>query len=185
MELSFPGISSEEGSLHVCSWRASYQNTVQMKGSQLSSLRPSLLTQGFISIPASSDSQFGCVVAEVGLNCNIISCFLLRETIQVFSSNQLVMFWFQTNLPIFKLKESTVRRRYSDFEWLRNELERESKVGKLKGRWSLCIDMQAVLILKCYLYVIKHMYHTKQMLQLNNFRVKIVSAFQQDLNIQC
>ncbi|XP_009079222.1 PREDICTED: sorting nexin-3 [Acanthisitta chloris] len=33
-----------------------------------------------------------------------------------------------TNLPIFKLKESTVRRRYSDFEWLRNELERESKV---------------------------------------------------------
>ncbi|XP_068040303.1 sorting nexin-3 isoform X2 [Anomalospiza imberbis] len=34
----------------------------------------------------------------------------------------------QTNLPIFKLKESTVRRRYSDFEWLRNELERESKV---------------------------------------------------------
>ncbi|KAM6367070.1 sorting nexin-3 isoform 1-T1 [Alca torda] len=34
----------------------------------------------------------------------------------------------KTNLPIFKLKESTVRRRYSDFEWLRNELERESKV---------------------------------------------------------
>uniref|UniRef100_A0A2I2YIF7 Sorting nexin 3 n=1 Tax=Gorilla gorilla gorilla TaxID=9595 RepID=A0A2I2YIF7_GORGO len=34
-----------------------------------------------------------------------------------------------TNLPIFKLKESTVRRRYSDFEWLRSELEREkSKV---------------------------------------------------------
>ncbi|OXB83191.1 UNVERIFIED_CONTAM: hypothetical protein H355_014447 [Colinus virginianus] len=45
-------------------------------------------------------------------------------------SNQAV-FHFQTNLPIFKLKESTVRRRYSDFEWLRNELERESKVGKL------------------------------------------------------
>lgn len=34
----------------------------------------------------------------------------------------------QTNLPIFKLKESTVRRRYSDFEWLRNELERDSKI---------------------------------------------------------
>nr|XP_046228600.1 sorting nexin-3 isoform X2 [Scatophagus argus] len=33
-----------------------------------------------------------------------------------------------TNLPIFKLKESCVRRRYSDFEWLRAELERESKV---------------------------------------------------------
>lgn len=35
----------------------------------------------------------------------------------------------QTNLPIFKLKESSVRRRYSDFEWLRAELERESKVS--------------------------------------------------------
>ncbi|NXJ83628.1 SNX3 protein, partial [Trogon melanurus] len=34
----------------------------------------------------------------------------------------------KTNLPIFKSKESTVRRRYSDFEWLRNELERESKI---------------------------------------------------------
>ena len=27
------------------------------------------------------------------------------------------------------MKESSVRRRYSDFEWLRNELERDSKVG--------------------------------------------------------
>ncbi|XP_063773803.1 sorting nexin-3-like [Pseudophryne corroboree] len=35
---------------------------------------------------------------------------------------------YETNLPIFKLKESCVRRRYSDFEWLRSELERESKV---------------------------------------------------------
>lgn len=35
----------------------------------------------------------------------------------------------QTNLPIFKLKESCVQRRYSDFEWLRAELERESKVS--------------------------------------------------------
>uniref|UniRef100_A0A8C8H767 PX domain-containing protein n=1 Tax=Oncorhynchus tshawytscha TaxID=74940 RepID=A0A8C8H767_ONCTS len=34
----------------------------------------------------------------------------------------------KTNLPIFKLKESRVRRRYSDFEWLRGELERDSKV---------------------------------------------------------
>jgi len=25
---------------------------------------------------------------------------------------------FQTNLPVFKVKESIVRRRYSDFEWL-------------------------------------------------------------------
>lgn len=31
-------------------------------------------------------------------------------------------------MPIFKLKESIVRRRYSDFEWLRTELERDSKI---------------------------------------------------------
>eukprot|EP00052_Salpingoeca_macrocollata_P033666 m.9152 g.9152 ORF g.9152 m.9152 type:complete len:161 (+) comp5409_c0_seq1:57-539(+) len=34
----------------------------------------------------------------------------------------------KTNLPIFRLKESQVRRRYSDFVWLRDELERESKI---------------------------------------------------------
>lgn len=46
------------------------------------------------------------------------------------------MFWvffFQTNLPVFKVKDSTVRRRYSDFEWLRNELERDSKVSYTKS----------------------------------------------------
>ncbi|KAI6178646.1 Phox-like proteinous domain-containing protein [Aphelenchoides besseyi] len=34
----------------------------------------------------------------------------------------------RTNLPVFKHKESSVRRRYSEFEWLRNELERDSKI---------------------------------------------------------
>ncbi|VDN21931.1 unnamed protein product [Gongylonema pulchrum] len=34
----------------------------------------------------------------------------------------------RTNLPVFKNKESSVRRRYSDFEWLRCELERDSKI---------------------------------------------------------
>lgn len=34
----------------------------------------------------------------------------------------------RTNLPVFKQKDSSVRRRYSDFEWLRNELERDSKI---------------------------------------------------------
>jgi len=34
----------------------------------------------------------------------------------------------KTNIPIFKLKESAVRRRYNDFEWLRAELERDSKI---------------------------------------------------------
>ena len=40
-------------------------------------------------------------------------------------------FLFQTNLPVFKVKDSTVRRRYSDFEWLRTELERDSKVSSV------------------------------------------------------
>jgi sorting nexin-3/12 len=30
-----------------------------------------------------------------------------------------------TNIPAFKIKSSTVRRRYSDFEWLKETLERE------------------------------------------------------------
>ena len=34
----------------------------------------------------------------------------------------------RSNLPIFKLKNSSVRRRYSDFEWLKAELERDSKI---------------------------------------------------------
>ncbi|KAJ3052202.1 Sorting nexin-3 [Rhizophlyctis rosea] len=32
----------------------------------------------------------------------------------------------RTNIPAFKLKQSSVRRRYSDFEWFRDALERES-----------------------------------------------------------
>ncbi|KAI9091903.1 Phox homologous domain-containing protein [Phlyctochytrium arcticum] len=31
-----------------------------------------------------------------------------------------------TNIPAFKLKDSSVRRRFSDFEWFRDILERES-----------------------------------------------------------
>ena len=31
---------------------------------------------------------------------------------------------------MFRLKECSVRRRYSDFEWLRKELERDSKVRR-------------------------------------------------------
>ncbi|XP_035756197.1 sorting nexin-3 [Egretta garzetta] len=59
---------------------------------------------------------------------NVTTCFLLLLIkLVIFLINSLRS-CFQTNLPIFKLKESTVRRRYSDFEWLRNELERESKV---------------------------------------------------------
>jgi len=34
----------------------------------------------------------------------------------------------KTNLPVFKLKEFTARRRYSDFEWLAAELEKNSKI---------------------------------------------------------
>ncbi|KER29152.1 hypothetical protein T265_04160 [Opisthorchis viverrini] len=52
----------------------------------------------------------------------------------------------QTNLPIFALKESSVRRRYSDFEWLRNELDRESKivVPRLPGKaWKRQLPFRA------------------------------------------
>ncbi|KAJ2454068.1 Sorting nexin-3 [Coemansia sp. RSA 2336] len=32
----------------------------------------------------------------------------------------------RSNIPMFKLRQSSVRRRYSDFEWLRDQLERET-----------------------------------------------------------
>ncbi|KAJ3287467.1 sorting nexin-3 [Rhizoclosmatium globosum] len=32
----------------------------------------------------------------------------------------------KTNIPAFKIKHSVVRRRYSDFEWFKDALERES-----------------------------------------------------------
>lgn len=46
-----------------------------------------------------------------------------------------IYFFHQTNIPIFKIKESTVRRRYSDFEWLKKELERDSKVSFTIDDW--------------------------------------------------
>ena len=45
-----------------------------------------------------------------------------------FSETNRTIFSTQTNLPVFRVKESSVRRRFSDFEWLRNELERDSKI---------------------------------------------------------
>lgn len=58
----------------------------------------------------------------------------------------------QTNLPIFKLKESSVKRRYSDFEWLKSELERDSKVS-VQQRWWLVglsrLQFQSMLIKMC------------------------------------
>lgn len=34
----------------------------------------------------------------------------------------------QTTLPIFTAKEFSVRRRFSDFEWLRSKIEQNLKV---------------------------------------------------------
>ena len=34
----------------------------------------------------------------------------------------------RTNLPVFSKRECSVRRRYSDFEWLRSELQRDVKI---------------------------------------------------------
>uniref|UniRef100_A0A8C5RJ78 Sorting nexin 3 n=1 Tax=Laticauda laticaudata TaxID=8630 RepID=A0A8C5RJ78_LATLA len=63
-----------------------------------------------------------------------MDCFVLVDSHKKDTLNSIqapytcINFLLSTNLPIFKLKESCVRRRYSDFEWLRSELERESKV---------------------------------------------------------
>ena len=34
----------------------------------------------------------------------------------------------KTNLPVFRVKGSSVRRRYSDFEWVKNELDQNTQI---------------------------------------------------------
>lgn len=71
----------------------------------------------------------------------------------------------QTNLPIFKLKESSVNRRYSDFEWLKSELERDSKVSV--QQWWLVgvsrLEFQHMLMKMCAAeahWIMLNLYHT-------------------------
>jgi hypothetical protein len=86
-----------------------------------------------VTIDDSSYCFAGCLLALVHL-CGL---FYFKTYFYVFtrinysasSATNSMCFILQTNLPVFKTKESSVRRRYSDFEWLRNELERDSKVN--------------------------------------------------------
>ncbi|EFP12567.1 CRE-SNX-3 protein [Caenorhabditis remanei] len=52
----------------------------------------------------------------------------IRMRVSTIIRNFVLQMSFQSNLPVFKQKESSVRRRYSDFEWVRAELERDSKI---------------------------------------------------------
>nr|XP_009939780.1 PREDICTED: sorting nexin-12 [Opisthocomus hoazin] len=72
-------------------------------------------------MPPSQGAWFSKCSFRFQLRVEILSSFQSNLQINYFST-------LQTNLPIFKLKESCVRRRYSDFEWLKNELERDSKI---------------------------------------------------------
>lgn len=51
---------------------------------------------------------------------------ICRVCAPIFYSSDSGINRFQTNIPAFKLKSSSVRRRYSDFEHFRDILERES-----------------------------------------------------------
>lgn len=72
-------------------------------------------------VPLSQGAWFSKHSFRFRVHVEILSGFQSNLHINCFSL-------LQTNLPIFKLKESCVRRRYSDFEWLKNELERDSKI---------------------------------------------------------
>ncbi|XP_009634882.1 sorting nexin-12 [Egretta garzetta] len=74
-----------------------------------------------VVMPPSQGTWFSKHTFGFQLGAEIVSGFQRNLQINDLSS-------LQTNLPIFKLKESCVRRRYSDFEWLKNELERDSKI---------------------------------------------------------
>lgn len=100
---------------------------------------------------------------------HLFSFFSSFNCINFFSLWSLIL---QTNLPVFKVKESSVRRRYSDFEWLRNELERDSKVSNsttIPFRWT-CYSHNFydiykifptnlwILLTSCAWYIISHFY---------------------------
>ncbi|XP_009330023.1 PREDICTED: sorting nexin-12 [Pygoscelis adeliae] len=76
---------------------------------------------GVLLVRSSLGAWFSKHSFRFQLRVEILSGFQNNLQINCFSL-------LQTNLPIFKLKESCVRRRYSDFEWLKNELERDSKI---------------------------------------------------------
>jgi len=50
----------------------------------------------------------------IHLYTHIYTCIYAHNHVTYYAFS----FDIQTNLPIFKLKDSCVRRRYSDFEWL-------------------------------------------------------------------
>ena len=52
--------------------------------------------------------------------------FFLSRIFRVF--NSLIPLVFKTNYKHFKNVESSVRRRFSDFEWLKGELDKQVKV---------------------------------------------------------
>ena len=85
---------------------------------------------------------------EVRMKVCLSWCHFLWFLIRLTYSYLFSWFIFQTNLPVFRVKESSVRRRYSDFEWLRCELERDSKVRPLSNSkanlemcfWEICYN---------------------------------------------
>ncbi len=65
-----------------------------------------------------------------------------------FSFHIIIFYNIQTNIPIFNIKDSSVRRRYRDFEWLKKELERDRKVCihcKLNSKITIVISVQIVV----------------------------------------
>lgn len=57
----------------------------------------------------------------------------------------------RTNIPAFKLRHSVVRRRYSDFEYFRDILERESARVRRNNRRDLELDADVGLIRSLFL----------------------------------
>ncbi|XP_067903358.1 sorting nexin-12 isoform X1 [Heterodontus francisci] len=66
----------------------------------------------------------------VGVGRSKYTTYEVRMRVSMYASTWLLaaVALRRTNLPIFKMKDSCVRRRYSDFEWLKSELERDSKI---------------------------------------------------------
>lgn len=90
----------------------------------------------FVTFPIFNVTNCFLKIRKLNSHCYLDSLYLTIFSYHIQLSRYFIVslildhpLYFQTNLPVFKTKDSNVRRRYSDFEWLRNELERDSKVS--------------------------------------------------------
>ena len=101
----------------------------------------SYISQSLESDPPAQSKGSNSVVIEVsdpqthGVGNKRYTDYLVKTTVSLlkpfnnWSASVIVCLLFQTNLPGFKARDLSVRRRFSEFEWLRSKIETDLKVS--------------------------------------------------------